>query len=137
MGKLGRLPILINGMVTITVALFLFGLCVLKEWHKTSFILMIVLIFCFHFSIGCVTWVYISKVCVDVASGFVMTGQGIFIALNSMTFEFMINSTLKVYGTIWFYGVVTFLGFIYFYIFMKETRFLTDREKKSLYSPKN
>ena len=47
----------------------------------------------------------------------------------------MINSALKVYGSIWIFSAVTFTGFIFCIIFVKETRGLSDLEKKSLYSP--
>jgi len=115
MSKLGRRTILMNGMLAMALSLFFCGLGVLSEWHMASFVMIIVFIFCFHFSMGCVAWVYIPEVCVDAASGFALSGQFLFLVMITLTFEFMINSALKVYGTIWFFGAVTFLGFVYFY----------------------
>ena len=54
----------------------------------------------------------------------------------SFTFEFMINSSLKVYGSIWYFCGFTLIGFIYCIFNVRETRGLTDLEKKMLYSPK-
>ena len=48
----------------------------------------------------------------------------------------MINSPLKVYGSIWYFSGLTLLGFLFCLIFVKETRGLNDLEKKTLYSPK-
>ena len=48
----------------------------------------------------------------------------------------MINSPLKIYGSIWFFCGLTFLGFIFCLFFVRETRGLTDLQKKTLYSPK-
>ena len=41
------------------------------------------------------------------------------------------------HGTIWVYAGINFAGFIFCLIFVKETRGLTDLQKKTLYSPKN
>jgi hypothetical protein len=55
----------------------------------------------------------------------------------SLTFEFMINSELKVYGSIWYFAAFTFVGFLFCLIFVRETKGLTDVQKKMLYSPKS
>ena len=49
----------------------------------------------------------------------------------------MINSELKVYGSIWYFSILTFIGFFFCLFFVRETRGLTDLEKKTLYSPKS
>ena len=72
----------------------------------------------------------------DAASGFATGAIGINLILVSFTFEFMINSALKIYGSIWYFAGLTFVGFFFCIFFVRETRGLTDIEKKSLYSPK-
>ena len=54
----------------------------------------------------------------------------------SLTFEYMINSSLEVHGSLWYFAGLTFLGLIFVLVFLRETRGLTDKEMKSLYSPK-
>ena len=49
----------------------------------------------------------------------------------------MINSSLQVQGTIWYFAGLCLLGFFFCLIVVKETRGLTDLQKKMLYSPKN
>ena len=48
----------------------------------------------------------------------------------------MINSALKVYGSIWYFSGLSFIGFIFVLCMVRETRGLTDLEKKSIYTPK-
>ena len=57
--------------------------------------------------------------------------------LVAFTFEFMINSSLNVHGTLMYYGGTTFLGFLFCLCCVRETRGLTDLEKKTLYTPKD
>ena len=40
-------------------------------------------------------------------------------------------------GTIWYFAVITLLGFFFCLFVVKETRGLTDLQKKTLYSRKN
>ena len=81
-------------------------------------------------------WLYIPEVTVDAASGFSAGAQFINAVLITFTFEFMINSPLKLYGSIWFFCGLTFFGFIFCLFFVRETRGLSDLQKKTLYSPK-
>ena len=136
-GILGRRTIFVVGHFAMVVALFLCGLSILNEWHLTSFVMILVFIFCYQLSTGSFAWVYIPEICVDSATGFASSGQMISVTIISFTFEFMINSELKVYGSIWFFAVITFIGFIFCLLVVRETRGLTDFEKKSLYTPKS
>lgn len=119
------------------VALFFCGLSILEKWNMASFVMIIVFIFCFHFSTGGLAWVYIPEVCVDSATGLAAAGQFLNLILISLTFEFMINSALKVYGSIWYFSAFTLIGFFFCLVMVRETRGLSDLEKKSLYSPKD
>ena len=65
-----------------------------------------------------------------------VASQFLNLTLISLTFEFMINSAMQVHGTIWYFAGFNFLGFIFFLVVVKETRGLSDLEKKTLYSPK-
>lgn len=91
----------------------------------------------YHLSQGSVAWLYVPEVTVDAASGFAASAQFINLTLLSLTFEFMINSFLKVYGTIWYFSGFSFLGFLFCLCWIRETRGLTDIQKKALYSPKD
>ena len=73
----------------------------------------------------------------DAATGLAVAGKFVNLILISFTFEFMINSSLQVHGTVWYFAVICFLGFLFCLFFVRETRGLTDLQKKTLYSPKN
>jgi len=47
------------------------------------------------------------------------------------------DSALHPYGAFWLYSGITMTGGIVMFIFMKETRGLTDKQKKALYRPKD
>ena len=85
---------------------------------------------------GSVAWLYIPEVCIDSATGLAVAAQFINLTVISLTFEFMINSSLKVYGSIWYFSVFSFVGFLFCLFMVRETRGLTDVQKKTLYSPK-
>ena len=52
----------------------------------------------------------------------------------SLSTDFLMDSALQPYGVFWLFGVITFAGFVYHLILMKETKHLTDKEKKCLYA---
>jgi len=91
---------------------------------------------CYQLSTGSVAWIYIPEVCVDAATGLAAAAQFINLTIISLTFEFMINSPLKVYGSIWYFAGITTVGFFFCLFVVRETRGLSDLEKKTLYSPK-
>ena len=47
----------------------------------------------------------------------------------------MIESGLKAWGTFWIYGGMCMLATVWMFIYMKETKHLNDKEKKTLYVP--
>ena len=49
----------------------------------------------------------------------------------------MINSPMQVYGSIWYFAGWCVVGFLFCFFFVKETRGLTDLEKKTLYAKKS
>ena len=75
--------------------------------------------------------------CVDAGSGLAVASQFINLTLVSLTFEYMINSDLGVHGSMWYFSVFCFVGFLFGIFVVKETRGLTDMEKKTLYSPQD
>mmetsp|Transcript_24370 Transcript_24370/g.32633 ORF Transcript_24370/g.32633 Transcript_24370/m.32633 type:complete len:130 (-) Transcript_24370:70-459(-) len=103
----------------------------------TSFVMIILFVVAFQFSQGSIAWLYVPEVCVDAGSGIAVASQFINLTIISLTFEFMINSSLKVYGSIWYFSAFCFLGFLFCIFIVRETRGLTDLEKKTIYSPKD
>ena len=133
----GRRPILIIGELFMTLFLFLCGLSLYHQWNVTAFVMINLLITSFHWSQGSVALLYFAEVCVDAASGFAISAQFLLLVLISLTFDFMIKSPLKIYGSIWIFSGLSLFGALFCFIWLRETKGLTDVEKKMLYTPKS
>ena len=72
----------------------------------------------------------------DAASGFSAGAQFLNLIVIGFTFEFMINSPLDIYGSLWYFAGMSMIGFVFCLFYVRETRGLSDVEKKTLYSPK-
>ena len=72
----------------------------------------------------------------DAALGFCILFLLSTILANSVAAEFLFNSSLGPQGVFFMFGGFSFVGFIYCWIFLKETKGLTDCEKKQLFRPK-
>ena len=46
----------------------------------------------------------------------------------------MDSPVLHPWGTFWMFGVISLIATAWFAIYLKETKFLNDKEKKNLYS---
>ena len=104
--------------------------------NKPTPILISMLFFVFFFqnSSGCITWLYCSEVAVDVVLGFVgFTGYFVVFILT-LTTQFMMNSdTLHSWGTFWMFGTISIIAAMWFHLYVRETKYLNDRQKKELY----
>merc|ERR1711997_362107 len=63
--------------------------------------------------------------------------QFLHIVQISSTVEYMIGGFLQVHGTFLYFGVICIIGGIFSMIFVKESKGLTDFEKKNLYTPED
>ena len=95
------------------ISLLFCGISLLNQWNMSSFIMINSLLACYHMSQGAVAWLYIPEVCVDAATGFAAAGQFVNLSVISLTFEFMINSSLEVYGTMWYFAGWSVLGLFF------------------------
>ena len=118
-----------------SVSLFICGLGVLENWNLTAFIMILFFCSSFNLGIGALQWVYIPEVSVDAATGLAVASLYVSLTIISSNFEYMINSGLQVHGTVWIFSSLNFLGFLFCLFFVKETKGLTDLQKKTLYSP--
>ena len=116
---------------------FMTALGISQVWGMLSFVMLNLFLFSFHFSQGSMAWFYVSEVSNDTAAGFASSGQFICLTIISISTEAMINSKMGVTGTIWFYSAWSLFGAIFCYLFVRESRGLTDHQKKNLYTPNN
>lgn len=74
---------------------------------------------------------------VDSANGLGITVLFTWASILGLTFEYMIFGPMGPHGTFWFFAVICLIGFFWIWIVLKETRGLSNLEKKTLYAPLN
>lgn len=84
---------------------------------------------------GCVTWPYITEVTVDAALGVVGFSGYLVCFILSFSNQPLIESGLHSWGTFWLYGIMCLIATVWMFIYMKETKHLNDKQKKTLYVP--
>jgi len=135
--RIGRRPIMIAGQLLMFAFLLICGLGVQKNWAMTSFVTILLFIGAFQATMGSIAWLYIPETCVDAGAGFAASSQFINLTVICLTFDFMIHSGMGVYGALWYHAAWNFIGFLFIMFVMRETRGLTDVQKKTLYTPKS
>ena len=78
---------------------------------------------------------YAAEVAVDTALGLCVLALFLSLLEKAITMEFMVHSAMGVPGMFFILGGVTLIGAIFVQIWVKETKGLTDLEKKQLYMP--
>ena len=91
----------------------------------------------FQFSQGPIAWMYSAEVAVDTALGLCVLALFLSLLEKAITMEFMVHSTMGPHGMFFLLGSVTLVGAIFIALFVKETKGLSDIEKKSLYFPED
>ena len=132
---LGRKTICVVGCFGMGVAHCTAGIALLKGWYMIVFCSMIGYIAFFNSTLGNVAFIYTAEVAVDSAAGIALAVQFVHMTQISFSVEYMIGGFLKVHGTFLYFGTICIIGGIFSMIFIKETKGLTDLEKKNLYSP--
>jgi hypothetical protein len=84
---------------------------------------------------GSLCWVYCSETVVDSALGLCVGSLFGTILILSLTLNYLMASSLNVYGVFWMFAGFAFTGGLFCFFFIKETKGLNDIEKKELYYP--
>jgi len=78
---------------------------------------------------------YAAEVAVDTALGLCVLALFLSLLEKAITMEFMVHSAMGPQGMFFLLGGITLLGAAFVAIYIKETKGLSDKEKKSLYTP--
>ena len=120
------------------VCLILFGLLNQMKMPTCAFIAMLAYLFVFQTTDNAVTWLYCSEIAVDVGLGFVGVVGYFLVFLLTFGIKPMEASPLGLSGTFYVFGTEQLLSGLWAYFYLKETSGgLTDKQKKSLYMPKD
>ena len=72
---------------------------------------------------------------VDQGMGFVVLGLWASCIEQVLTMQYLVDSKMGFAGTLWLFCAENLLCLLFVVIFIKETKGLTDTEKKNLYAP--
>ena len=79
-------------------------------------------------------WIYATEVTTDIALGTSVFTMYFVILLLSISTEPLMNSALHSSGVFFLFGLCSFIAAIFVFFTIKETKHLTDKEKKSVYT---
>ena len=136
----GRKKTLVYGYGSMAVALGLAGLSIVLGWYIMSFIFICFFILFFQIAAASTIPIYsaeisiLSKNAVFPAKGLARTVSFLCLTQISLTMEFMMG----IWGThitMFFYASINLIACLLILALVKETKGLTDDEKKLIYSP--
>ena len=127
--RVGRRKILLIGQGSIAVCLFLLMITSFAESPTMILLLMCMVSFIFQMTIGPLAPLYAAEVCNDVALGAVMVCEDIFTLAQVFATPDMLDG-LGHGCTFGLFGLFTICGFIFIFIYVPETKGLTELEKK-------
>lgn len=80
---------------------------------------------------------YAAEVAVDTALGLCILAMFASLLEKAITMEVMVHSSMGPHGMFIFLGIITLFGAVFICVFVKETKGLSDLQKKSLYIPED
>ena len=134
---LTRRAIFIGGHLIMAVQLFFVGHFIDTKQPELALMNMCAFLVVYQSTEGPAFWVYIGDVVSsDSVIGICLFFQQILLNAQSMGTIYLINSPVGVNGLFYLLGIVQVAAFFLFTFFLKETKGLSDLDKKSLYAIK-
>lgn len=131
----GRRPLLFYGHIGIAIAHALIGAFILTGFDIGIVIMMCIFIWLYANTTGPIAWVYSAETCTDIGLGVCLLTLWAVVLLEVLTVPTLMNTALETSGVFFLFSVFSAIAAVFIYVFLKETRGLTDKEKRSLYSP--
>ena len=130
-----RKTLLFWGQFWMAVSLALTAISYIMEQDILIIVFLCIFITAFQFSQGPLSWMYAGEVACDTGLGLSVLALYVSLLDKAITMQFIVNSRMGPTGMFFLLGGVTFLGAIFIHVYVKETKGLTDKEKKELYTP--
>ena len=128
---------LLWGHLGIAVAHALIGAFILIGNDEGIVVMICVFIFIYANTTGPIAWVYSAETCTDVGLGVCLLTLWAVVLLEGLTVPTLMNTPIETSGVFFMFAIFGLISSIFVYFFLKETKGLTDQEKRSLYAPKN
>ncbi len=122
----GRRTLVLTGHCLMTVFLVTVGVLSYNKLNDAALAMIMLFLMTYQLSDGSITYLYVSEVVEDNALGFCFLSLKGTALIISLTTEFIMKSSLHPYGAFWLYGGLAMTGGLYSFMFMRETRGLTD-----------
>jgi len=123
------------GQLTMAISLIMVAVCYNLNYDIAIIVFICVFILAFQFSQGPIAWMYAAEVAVDTGLGICVLALYLSLLEKAITMEFMVHSSMGAPGMFYVLGGITLLGAVFIQVFIKETKGLTDVEKKRLFMP--
>ena len=101
------------------------------DWGVLVGICLFIIIY--ELTSGPVAWMYAAETCCDMALGICMYTLYLVVFILSLVTEPLMNSKMQPQGVFFMFGIFSAIAAVFMYVYIKETKDLTDKEKKSLY----
>ena len=131
----GRRTLLLWGTGGVCICHTMIATFIILEYNWGILVMICVFMIVYQNSSGPIAWVYAAETLTDVGLGVsLMTLYGTVFILCLVT-EPLMNSALHPSGVFYLLAFFSFCGVIFLYFCFKETMGLTEKQKKTLYSP--
>ena len=131
----GRRPLLIWGHAGICVCHLMIATFILESIDIGVLVMLCVFMLIYQNTSGPIAWIYAAETLTDVGLGVSLNVLYGTILVLSLTTEPLMNSALTPVGVFYMLAFFSFVAVFFLYFYFKETMGLTEKQKKSLYSP--
>ena len=135
MNAFGRRSLTLWGGIGIVLSHYAIGTCIIMQYNVGTLVMMCAFIFFYQNSSGPVAWVYAQETLTDAGLGATLNVLYGSIFVLSLATEPLMNSALHPSGVFFLLGTFGLMAVIFTIIWLKESKGLTEKEKKSLYVP--
>jgi hypothetical protein len=133
----GRRPLLFWGHIGISIAHALIGAFILTGFDMGIVVMMCIFIWIYANTTGPIAWVYSAETCTDIGLGVCLLTLWAVVLIEVLLVPTLMNSSLETSGVFFLFAAFSAVAAVFIFVFLKETRGLTDREKRTLYSKKS
>lgn len=133
--KFGRKPLQQWGYLGIGISHALIAVFILTGVDYGIIVMICVFIFIYANSTGPLAWVYCAETCTDIGLGVCLLTLWVVVLIEILTVPMLMNTSLETSGVFMIFAVFGVFAAIFAKIWLKETRGLTDLQKRSLFAP--
>lgn len=98
-------------------------------------VMMCVFMAIYQNTCGPIPWLYAAETMTDVGLGVALQVLYATLMVVSVGTEPLMDTGLHTSGVFFLFGFFSFCGFVFTYFFFRETKGLTEKQKKTVYSP--